>query len=261
MLTIISGGQTGADRTALEIARELGLPTGGTAPAGWQTDEGPDPTLADFGLRTCAFGYRVRTRMNVNAADGTVWFGATNSPGARATLRACADYGKPHLVNPDVGCLVATLLAWRPAILNIAGNRRRTNPAIVQQVREVLAPALVRYLDTPLDSTPGEEVDETGAAIGQADAHANDAWRELARGAVYRVAQQLEWFNSEDVWRDIQTQASTAVTHDHRAMGPVMLYARRCGWIEKVDATRPAQQMAHNRPMQIWRSLIYGAPD
>ena len=46
---VISGGQTGADRTGLECAKALGLETGGTAPDSWRTDEGHDPTLADFG--------------------------------------------------------------------------------------------------------------------------------------------------------------------------------------------------------------------
>ena len=39
---IISGGQTGIDRMALELARELGLGTGGTAPKGYTTESGPD---------------------------------------------------------------------------------------------------------------------------------------------------------------------------------------------------------------------------
>lgn len=46
---IISGGQTGIDRIALEVAGELYVPTGGTAGKGFFTESGPDLTLADYG--------------------------------------------------------------------------------------------------------------------------------------------------------------------------------------------------------------------
>ena len=45
---IISGGQTGADREALETARDLGIETGGFVPKGWLTEDGPDYSLHDF---------------------------------------------------------------------------------------------------------------------------------------------------------------------------------------------------------------------
>jgi hypothetical protein len=39
MAKVISGGQTGVDRIALEVARECEVPTGGTAPRGFLTDD------------------------------------------------------------------------------------------------------------------------------------------------------------------------------------------------------------------------------
>lgn len=148
MKMIISGGQTGADRTALEIARALGVLTGGWCPLGWRTDEGSDPTLADFGLQeTRDRGYRNRTRYNVRDSDGTVLFGDLTSPGCRLTIRTCVDFEKPYLVNPEASDLVAWLTAQGIGILNVAGNRRRTNPGIVDHVRRVLKPALELYLE------------------------------------------------------------------------------------------------------------------
>ena len=47
---IITGGQTGADQAALRAACAAGLATGGWAPAGWATEEGPALGLAFFGL-------------------------------------------------------------------------------------------------------------------------------------------------------------------------------------------------------------------
>jgi len=142
-LTIISGGQTGADRTALEIARELGIETGGTAPLGWRTDEGPDPSLADFGLVESHWsGYRVRTRTNVLSSHGTVIFGNADSPGCTVTINACLVYARPYLINPTVKELVDWMCLGQIAILNVAGNRKRTNPQICELVRAVLKPAL-----------------------------------------------------------------------------------------------------------------------
>lgn len=42
---IVSGGQTGADQGGLEAAEELGIPTGGWAPAGYYTEQGKHKTL------------------------------------------------------------------------------------------------------------------------------------------------------------------------------------------------------------------------
>ena len=48
---IISGGQTGADMGALLAARDLGMESGGVAPKGWRTEDGPQETLLlSFGL-------------------------------------------------------------------------------------------------------------------------------------------------------------------------------------------------------------------
>ena len=42
---VISGGQTGVDQAALRAARTAGIPTGGFAPLGWSTEDGPAPWL------------------------------------------------------------------------------------------------------------------------------------------------------------------------------------------------------------------------
>ncbi|HME98544.1 MAG TPA: putative molybdenum carrier protein, partial [Terriglobia bacterium] len=54
MKKIISGGQTGADMGGLLAARELGIETGGMAPKGWLTENGPEEVLLrSFGLSEC----------------------------------------------------------------------------------------------------------------------------------------------------------------------------------------------------------------
>jgi hypothetical protein len=75
MLTkVISGGQVRVDQAALRAARSCGIPTGGWAPKGWLTEDGPAPELlAGFGLVECPEpGYTARRRRNVADCDAVV---------------------------------------------------------------------------------------------------------------------------------------------------------------------------------------------
>jgi hypothetical protein len=144
MLKIISGGQTGADRTFLEIAKELGFETGGFAPMGWKTENGPDPTLGSvFGLvESHTWVYSTRTKQNVELADVTVWFGQTQSPGFQCTRKWVINANKPFLICPTQEDLLAYIRERKPTVLNGAGNRLSRNPKIKQIVRETVYPVL-----------------------------------------------------------------------------------------------------------------------
>jgi hypothetical protein len=123
LIRIISGGQTGIDRMGLEVARELGFPTGGLAPRDFMTELGPDPSLADFGLVALPQKeYPVRTRKNVVDSDGTVIYGDLTG-GTRLTAEFCLDEGRPYLVNPGPAELAAFIGANGIGVLNVAGNR------------------------------------------------------------------------------------------------------------------------------------------
>src|SRR5438876_1977372 len=68
---IISGGQTGVDRAALDVALELGIPCGGWCPQGRRAEDGVIP--ARYPLReTPWWGYPQRTEWNVRDSDGTL---------------------------------------------------------------------------------------------------------------------------------------------------------------------------------------------
>lgn len=71
---VISGGQTGVDIAALRAAKRLGIPTGGTMPAGWRTLDGPKPEwAAEFGfIAHASDAYPPRTFANAKAGDVTV---------------------------------------------------------------------------------------------------------------------------------------------------------------------------------------------
>ena len=68
---IVSGGQTGVDRAALDAALELGIAHGGWCPRGRLAEDGP---IADrYGLReTASSDYAVRTEQNVVDSDATL---------------------------------------------------------------------------------------------------------------------------------------------------------------------------------------------
>jgi len=131
---VISGGQTGVDQAGLIVARAFGLATGGVAPYGWRTDDGPAPWLESYGLVQSADNrYPARTLRNVCAAHVTVWYGV-KSPGYKLTKKYCDTRGRPFLENLPMG----ELLYWlarvsdgsllKGFIMNVAGNRFSTHP-------------------------------------------------------------------------------------------------------------------------------------
>lgn len=150
---VISGGQTGADQAGLSAARQVGLKTGGYAPKGWLTDEGPQPELLKgYGLQeTSSSKYAPRTAWNVQISDATLVFGDDLSPGSRLTIQLCKTNDKPYLVVPfptalNVDATAQIVRMWldhvKPKVLNIAGNRERTNPGIFKFTKAVMLEVL-----------------------------------------------------------------------------------------------------------------------
>jgi hypothetical protein len=146
-LKIISGGQTGIDRMALEVARGLGLPTGGTAARDFMTEAGPDPGLKDFGLVECQEpGYPARTRQNILDADGTVIYGNPDSRGSILAVKLCGELSKPFLINPEPAALARFLKDRAVGTLNVAGNRKsRLTAAQLVRYSELFARSLEEY--------------------------------------------------------------------------------------------------------------------
>jgi hypothetical protein len=142
IVKIISGGQTGADKGALLGACDLGFPTGGYAPRLFRTDEGNNSGLKEFGLvATNSGGYPLRTLFNVLDSQATAIFGNLNSPGVKLTIRYCKKYGRPYLTNPSALELREFVVSRGILVLNIAGNRERTNPGIENKVRYLIVAA------------------------------------------------------------------------------------------------------------------------
>jgi hypothetical protein len=146
---IVSGGQTGVDRAALDVALELGLPCGGWCPKGRRAEDGPLPER--YPLReTASAAYPARTARNVREADGTLIL-TRGEPdrGTALTARLAEQSGKPYLSldlarRPDLTEVRAWAAAHGVQILNVAGPRESSQPGIYDQakafLRAVLAP-------------------------------------------------------------------------------------------------------------------------
>jgi hypothetical protein len=145
----LSGGQSGADRGGLEAAKLAGVPTGGMAPKGYETEAGPDPSLKDFGLKESDVSfYPTRTRQNVHDCDLCLWFGDPNSRGGQLTRRLCREMDKPfHAIDdrtqsPDytAGIITAHAKANSAGVVKVlvAGNRESINKGIRARVEEYL---------------------------------------------------------------------------------------------------------------------------
>lgn len=149
-LKIISGGQTGADRAALDFAIGHGFDHGGWCPRGRRAEDGP--ISGEYRLReTPEAEYAARTRRNVVDSDATVVFSMTSSVrgGTALTARLAREKGKPllhlHAEMPAmeaVAQLKSFLKDHTVGTLNVAGPRASQEPDIARFVHGVLSAAL-----------------------------------------------------------------------------------------------------------------------
>ena len=142
-LRIHSGGQTGVDRAALDVAIELGLEHGGWCPQGRIAEDGIIPPR--YRLReTEDNDYSSRTRLNARDADGTLILNHGELEGGTAlTAHFAGALRKPVLIidleHPvDTGIFKDWLKQHRIGILNIAGPRESKQPGIYQQAVDLL---------------------------------------------------------------------------------------------------------------------------
>jgi hypothetical protein len=136
---LVSGGQSGVDRAALDTALGLGVPCGGWCPRGRRAEDGPIPARYPL-TETPSSDYGERTRRNVRDSDATLiltW--GEPAGGTLLTLDECRKAGKPCLVV-DLGGGTDPAEAGREArpwvaanvaggVLNVAGPRASEQPA------------------------------------------------------------------------------------------------------------------------------------
>jgi hypothetical protein len=143
---IVSGGQTGADRGALDFAIEHGYTHGGWAPNGREAEDGTIARKYQL-LELDLGGYRQRTRRNVQDSDGTLIINRDELDGGTLATQVFAQrLKKPFLVvQLDHGVsakVVTSVIEWiqRHDIktLNVAGPRESKRPGIYCLTRELL---------------------------------------------------------------------------------------------------------------------------
>ena len=143
---IISGGQTGVDRAALDIALESGFPCGGWCPEGRKAEDGK---ISDqYPVRELkGAGYKERTSKNVTDSDGTViiYFDFLTG-GTEETIVFCIQEKKPYLLIDG-----NEMLSFRASeritefieinhisILNVAGSRASQNAVAYEYAKTTL---------------------------------------------------------------------------------------------------------------------------
>jgi hypothetical protein len=144
---IVSGGQTGIDRGALEAAIALGLEHGGWCPRGRRAEDGPIPACYNL-VETSSDDYSERTERNVLDSDATlIVCRGPLAGGTGLTQRLAAQHGKPCLVV-DLGAdyQVDDVRAWcqrhEVGVLNVAGPRESLSPGIGEQARALVTKLL-----------------------------------------------------------------------------------------------------------------------
>jgi hypothetical protein len=159
-MKIISGGQTGVDRAALDVAIERGMAWGGWCPKGGWAEDLPDPpgVLAKYAkLKETPLSNPVqRTEWNVRDSDATLIItdgqGLSISIGTRRAYRWAHKHGKPLLLvdvgNPRAPARAAAWLRTQRRrfgphmTLGIGGPRDSEAPGIYCRARALIATIL-----------------------------------------------------------------------------------------------------------------------
>ena len=151
MLKIISGGQTGVDRAALDVALELGISCGGFCPKGRKSEDGTIPEKYPL-TETQTDQYPERTELNVKAGDGTlILLAGTADRGTQLTIELCKRHDKPCVVV-NLEKESVNVKSWLEKnnilVLNIAGNRESISPGIHEKAYRFLLETLNDFADT-----------------------------------------------------------------------------------------------------------------
>ena len=154
---IISGGQTGVDQAALDVAINLGIDCGGWCPPGRMCKNGRIPsryplkeTPSDKSEAAPGVPRSRRTEWNVRDADATLLLLPQNlksDKGCEWTLQCALNYQKPiFIIDPFAENAISKTRLWLESIvikiLNIAGPSEGTCPGISEQTTKLLIAAL-----------------------------------------------------------------------------------------------------------------------
>ena len=150
---IISGGQTGADRAALDFAILHGIPHGGWVPRGRRTEDGT--LLEKYCLEEMpTLDYAQRTEKNVLSADGTLVVSHGYLKGGSALTVFLAEKHRKPCIHADLdewpaeeaaGRIRRWLQEHRIGVLNVAGPRAGADPKIYRETFDLLEALLAEF--------------------------------------------------------------------------------------------------------------------
>lgn len=136
---VVSGGQSGVDRAALDVALALGIPCGGWCPKERYAEDGRIGDRYPL-TETPSADTAQRTEWNVRDSDGTlVLTRGEPSGGTALTLRLARAMGRPLLIvdlakAADPGRVRSWIRENRIGVLNVAGPRESGCPGIHGEV-------------------------------------------------------------------------------------------------------------------------------
>lgn len=149
VVKVISGGQTGVDRAALDAALEVEVHVGGWCPRGRRAEDGSIPDV--YPLReTPSKEYAQRTAWNVRDSDGTLLITEGEPQGGTALTRKEAEHRKQPLLQVKKGDdqSIARIRAWLEhhdiRVLNVAGPRSSEAEGIYEKARAIMERLLER---------------------------------------------------------------------------------------------------------------------
>lgn len=167
LIEIVSGGQTGVDRAALDIAGELGILYGGWCPKGRIDELGIIPekysSLKEISgdFKNEKENYDTRTKFNIRDSDGTliivprIPLSKKIKDGTILTIKEVKNKKKPFLVidlSESIRINSEYIINWinenNINILNIAGPRESTCPGIYQSSMSLLRATLFYFKHT-----------------------------------------------------------------------------------------------------------------
>ncbi len=149
IVKIISGGQTGVDRAALDVASDAGIKVGGWCPAGRRAEDGPIPDRYRL-QETPTEDYSLRTEWNVRDADATLILVESQplTGGTELTRQLAQSYGRPVIISnvfgADVREVRRRLDRLGVSVLNVAGPRESEFPGIYLAAKQFLVALVAR---------------------------------------------------------------------------------------------------------------------
>lgn len=151
MVKIVSGGQTGVDRGALDAALDCGVDAGGWCPEGRKAEDGEIPARYPL-IELPDSGCRQRTKRNVTDSDGTliIYFGYL-SGGTEQTVMFCMKKKKPYLlidakelsVDRAAERVIQFLNESHVSVLNVAGPRGSSESQAHDYTQQVVSKVIV----------------------------------------------------------------------------------------------------------------------